>query len=371
VGDRQGVLNACSNLGDCYLETNRLGKAINLHEQSLETAKEINDREGEGLEYNNLGICHWMLGDYEQTIDFYEQARTIALSLVEKMGNTAKERAGDVCQNLGLSYESLGQYEKAIGLLEQARAIAQQVKSDRSVRFAVRSVGALGRCKTSIGEYAQAITHHTEQWENAQELNIPDDLVGAALGQGVSLWAQARAEHHAAVAAFPLPGTGYPAAYIESLRNAARWLRTASELADTHRLAQQDDALLHLSCVSFDLGEETAALEALQKFLQNEVESACSQCRGCRQRRGEDAPMLTCGGCGVAKFCSEKHQRLASRKGDRLRKAVRHKDVCSLLKKWRRVAQGKATAESCTPDLLEFLRQDILWRHLKISCDDT
>jgi len=178
------------------------------------------------------------------------------------------------------------------------------------------------------------------------------------------LWAQARAEHHAAVATSALPGTVFPAAYIESLRSAAQWLGTASELAKTHRFVEQGDALLHLSCAWFDLGKETEALAALKQFLQEEVYRARRQCGGCRQSRGEDAPMLTCGGCGVARFCSEKHQRLASRKGDRLRKAVRHKDVCPLLKKWRRVSQGKATAVSCTPDLLEFLRQDLLWRHL-------
>jgi len=32
-------------------------------------------------------------------IDLYEQAWTIALSLVDHMGDTAKERAGDVCLN--------------------------------------------------------------------------------------------------------------------------------------------------------------------------------------------------------------------------------------------------------------------------------
>mmetsp|Transcript_88906 Transcript_88906/g.130012 ORF Transcript_88906/g.130012 Transcript_88906/m.130012 type:complete len:93 (+) Transcript_88906:211-489(+) len=91
-------------------------------------------------------------------IDLYEQARTIALSLVDHMGDTAKESAGDVCLNQAISYDSLGQYDKSIGLLEQARAIAQEVKSDRSVRFDVRSAGALGRCNTSLAEYAQATT---------------------------------------------------------------------------------------------------------------------------------------------------------------------------------------------------------------------
>jgi len=68
--------------------------------------------------------------------------------------------------------------------------------------------------------------------------------------------------------------------------------------------------------------------------------------------------MLTCGGCCVARFCCEDHQRIASKRDGGLRKAVRHKDTCHLLQKWRNVVKGKETAVWCTPHLLEFLRGD-------------
>ena len=68
--------------------------------------------------------------------------------------------------------------------------------------------------------------------------------------------------------------------------------------------------------------------------------------------------MLICDSCSVGRFCNETHQQISSKRGDQHRKAVRHKNLCPLLKKWRHVAKGKATAEACTPDLLEFLRQD-------------
>ena len=156
---------------------------------------------------------------------------------------------------------------------------------------------------------------------------------------------------------------------MDSMRDAAQWLRTALRLAQTHRFyVENESALLHLSFLAFDTGEEEEALDRLKQYLQAQVDGARSYCKGCGQQRGDDAPMLTCGGCSVARFCNEDHQRMASKKGGR--KPVRHKDVCSLLRKWRQVVKGKATAESCTPDLLAFLRRDPWWRsHAPVTSD--
>ena len=127
--------------------------------------------------------------------------------------------------------------------------------------------------------------------------------------------------------------------------------------------------MLHLSFLAFDTGEEEEALDRLKQYLQAQVDSARSRCRGCFQQRGDDAPMLTCGGCSVARFCNEDHQRMASKKG-RCGQPVRHRDVCSILRTWRQVVKGKVTAESCTPDLLVFLRRDPWWRsHAPVAAD--
>ena len=69
--------------------------------------------------------------------------------------------------------------------------------------------------------------------------------------------------------------------------------------------------------------------------------------------------MLTCSGCRVARFCSAKHQKLASKSvacGGNLW-AGRHKDICGLLGKWRGVGKDGVSADSLRADLLAFLRQ--------------
>ena len=77
------------------------------------------------------------------------------------------------------------------------------------------------------------------------------------------------------------------------------------------------------------------------------------------------AQMLTCSllfvarkGCGVAKFCSVQCQKMASHIGTEgvALGSARHKDICGLLKKWRQVEKGREAADSCTADMLTFLR---------------
>ena len=361
AGDRLGERRAYITLGGCYKQLGQYAKAIKLHEQSLAISEEMSDRAGQGVTCSDLGCCYEKLGQYDTAIDLHEQC----LKIKEEMGDRASQ--GATFSNLGVCYESLQQYDTAIGLLEKAKLILQEVGNRVGE---AQTLAGLGRCKTALGKYAQAITCHTEQWAITQELDLEPDQTSVALYLGVVVWAQARVEHGNAATAFTTPSaSGHPAAYMDSMRDAAQWFRTASCLAQTHGfVCENESAQLHLSFLAFDTGEEEEALVLLKKYLQAQVDSARSFCRGCCQQRGDDAPMLTCGGCSVARFCNEDHQRMASKKGGR--KPVRHKDVCSLLRKWRQVVKGKATAESCSPDLLAFLRRDLWWRcHAPVEAD--
>ena len=136
------------------------------------------------------------------------------------------------------------------------------------------------------------------------------------------------------------------------VRETEKWLQTA--LSGGFATAQ-----LHLAHLAFDTGREDAALTHLQEYLSRCVEKGRNWCAGCSQTRGEDAQMLTCGGCRVARFCSADHQKMASKSvasgGDVLQ--GRHKNVCDILGKWRRqVVKDGMPPDACSADLLAFLR---------------
>ncbi len=89
------------------------------------------------------------------------------------------------------------------------------------------------------------------------------------------------------------------------------------------------------------------------------VQRGRDSCAGCGQTRGEDTPMLTCSCCRAARFCSVDHQKTASKKaalGGCLTTG-QHKDICEVLSKWRKVVKDGVAADSCTADLVAFLKR--------------
>ena len=137
------------------------------------------------------------------------------------------------------------------------------------------------------------------------------------------------------------------------MKEAAAWLKIALAGGEEH-------ARLHLAHLCFYADQEEAALAHLKAYLSWRVARGRAWCDGCQQRRGEDAPMLTCSGCRVARFCSADHQKMASKSvasGGSLLEG-RHKDVCGVLGKWRQqVVKDGMSPDVLRADLLAFLRQ--------------
>jgi len=343
----------CLIIGQSCLSLRLYDKAITRIEEGRAIAKKLGDLVSQEAACCNLGLCYTPQGQYDKAIVVHQQARAI----LKKLGDRAGE--GSTCLNLGVNYEFLGQYNTAAKFLEEAWLIVREVGSQADQE---QTLASLGRCKTALGEYAQAIICHTKQWALAQELDHARAQVCSALNMGVALRVQERIEHRHAVDASNMPSAhGCLGAYM---CNASRCFETALRLAQTSGfIIEQEEILLHLSFLRFNTSKDEVALHLLKQSLQIQVDNGRHWCRGCGQQRGEDVPMLTCSGCGVARFCNEDHQRMASKKGSgSLRTAVRHKHICPLLKQWRHVVRGKAVAESCAADQLAFLRRDLWWR---------
>ena len=137
------------------------------------------------------------------------------------------------------------------------------------------------------------------------------------------------------------------------MREAAKWLQAAF---DGGRVSF---AKLHLAHLTFEAGQEDAALAHLKEHLSWHVQRGRDTCAACGQTRGEDTPMLTCSGCRVARFCSADHQKMASKKFSMGGNLItgRHRDMCGVLDKWRKVVKDGSAPDSCTADLVAFLRR--------------
>ena len=69
---------ALANLGNTYQSLGQYQQAIEFHQQSLNIAKEIGNRLGEGSALGNIGNAYQCLGQYQQAIEFHQQSLNIA-----------------------------------------------------------------------------------------------------------------------------------------------------------------------------------------------------------------------------------------------------------------------------------------------------
>lgn len=109
--------------------------------------------------------------------------------------------------------------------------------------------------------------------------------------------------------------------------------------------------------------DHATAIDYLKKFLDRKLEKSKLECTGCLQKRGEDAKLLTCSGCKVAKFCSVDHQALASKRNHpNTSHMPPHKDLCPLLRHWKLVKAGKMQEDECKSMFIDFLQKQYSYR---------
>lgn len=380
-GDRRGLSVACSNLGNCYYGTGDFERARELYDQERALSETIGDQEGVATACYNLGNCYFATGDFARARDLYEESRAISEELGDRSG-------------LAAAYSGLGNYHACIG---EDRVASELYEQEMTIWKALGDRGRLAKasgnranCHFRDREYGLARKLHEEDLATSQELGDREGVLGASFNLGmfcvhmgdfesaVSYLRQAYSaakqighkhrEGHTALcmgatlrlkssAYFPcraaeLLGPRAPAAFAcsdDAMFEAEKWLQIALDLGHTN-------AHLHLARLAFDAGDEHNALEHLRGYLSWSVEQKPNWCSGCGQTRGLDAPMLTCGGCRVARFCSADHQKDGSRGGNF--QNGRHKDVCGLLGKWRTLVVKKGLSpDVLDEELLAFLRQ--------------
>jgi len=392
-GDEVGECLAYGNLGLAYHSVGDYSEAIEYHAKHLAMKKKVGDRAGEGGAYANLGIVYHSLGDYSKAME-YESLR---LAIAKEVGDRAGE--GGAYGNLALAYRALGDFSKAIEYELLHLAIAKEVGDRPAEGRAYGSLGnayhaqhlaiakelgdqagkgqaegILGTCHMHSNEFDKAVAYFEAQHALALSLKLARMQSDAAMDMGIALTLDVRAARAARLGSATDDDQG-PGPHSHSLASAclndrvseaAKWLQAAFD--GGHNFAK-----LHLARLTFDAGQEDAALAHLKEHLSWRVRRDRDICAGCGQMRGtpspvlcagmaprsEKAPMLTCSGCRVAKFCSADHQKMASKKaalGGSLRTG-RHKDICRILSKWRGVVKDGVAPDSCTADLVAFLQQ--------------
>ncbi|MBD2186056.1 tetratricopeptide repeat protein [Aerosakkonema funiforme] len=171
-------LAALLYLGNAYYSLGQYQEAIRFHQQSLEIAREIGNRFGEGSSLGGLGNAYYSLGQYQEAIRFHQQSLEIAREIGNRFGE------GRSLGGLGDAYQSLGQYQEAIRFYQQSLEIAREIGN----RFGEgSSLGGLGNAYYSLGQYQEAIRFHQQWLEIAREIGDRFGEGNAWFNLGISL----------------------------------------------------------------------------------------------------------------------------------------------------------------------------------------
>jgi tetratricopeptide (TPR) repeat protein len=160
------------NLGLCYFWLGDYRRAIDHQEQRLAIAREIGDRQGEGVSLGNLGNCYYSLGDYRRAIDHHVQRLAIARQIGDRRG----ECNGLV--GLGDVYRDTGQLPLACQHFQDAIDIADAT-ANRQNQHEARFGLALARLY--MGELAAAL----ESIDKARQYDFPTNTVAAWTATGI------------------------------------------------------------------------------------------------------------------------------------------------------------------------------------------
>jgi len=320
-----------------------------------------------GLARMRLAQSYIALGDFEIALRNSEQAMSIFVHAEEHL---LLVRAAT---QLGKLHNTQGAYLKANEVLQNTLIMVgfkfESASNNAEIVTLVADVHAeVSKCYMGVGDFEQALRAQEQHNDMITYLHATftihnqHDLTWCHLRTAVLIWAMARTK-------WCTPGgetctdlssvdTTQVLADLKTARGRLeKGLVRAQELV--HRV-DQEEVYLMLSFVVSDiervetlLGHDTSYHECHRgvHFLENYLDLATerfslenqvglhvrqsSHCHGCFTARESTETLSVCSQCKVARFCNVSCQRRASTVSN-FRVGVKHKDICPVLKLWRR-----------------------------------
>lgn len=180
--DRIGEVQNLNNLGVTYANLSEYGQALAAYQEALTKIKLISDcfrqNPNNGLCYggdeaairNNLAALYFSLGQYEQALDFAQQASVIYQK------NIVRDYEGLKPQDFQLLHDILGKSSLNPAFVRQSSAIRAGVGNAFSAKLMVRqgeavNLNNLGQIYSNQGNDKQALTLYQQALSIYQEIN--------------------------------------------------------------------------------------------------------------------------------------------------------------------------------------------------------
>ncbi|WP_188315936.1 tetratricopeptide repeat protein [Chitinophaga agrisoli] len=123
-----------SRLGDVYFQSDHYKEAYAQYIQARDIAQARNERGGLSIVYNELGLFHNSLHEFDKALDYLQRS----LRLVRPSNLAAK---GGRFLNIGVAYGAAGDYKHALAYLNKALVIYDRLQSPADIAFIYHNIG--------------------------------------------------------------------------------------------------------------------------------------------------------------------------------------------------------------------------------------
>lgn len=149
-----GVVNSLINLGGVLLQLQKFDDAQVYFHDALTQLSAISSTDDGAIPshqaitlYNNLGIVHENLGEYNQAIDYYRRGIWLA-----KESNDSMRYLGNLYNNLGSCHIKKKEYAEALQSINSAMLIRKELKDQLGFASSYRMLGILYKLKGDTEE---------------------------------------------------------------------------------------------------------------------------------------------------------------------------------------------------------------------------
>ena len=139
------------NIGLCYWDLGKFNEALDFFYKSLSIYTELNDSIRIGMLTNNIASANWNLGKWNDALQIYQTGLKIRMAVNDLKG------VSTILNNIGLVYQDFGVYDEALNYHNKALDIALEINNFDAITY---SYANIGNCYKMKKEFESALEYH-------------------------------------------------------------------------------------------------------------------------------------------------------------------------------------------------------------------
>lgn len=151
-------------------------RALDYGKRSLELAKKMGFKKGEGTALSNMGSVYWTKGDYPNAENYYSAAMEASKEAMDSVGLSTATK------NLGLVYASQGKYAEALKYLLEIIELDKRRKNPLGMAKSMNYVAGIYYYQA---KYSRALEYYSAANKIYEEKNEKTGLAQTFLGMGL------------------------------------------------------------------------------------------------------------------------------------------------------------------------------------------